>query len=76
MSVKEKVKEILKEVKPTKNLEDITDIAEGGYLDSFEIMMLISLLSEAFAIEVPVDSIIPENFNSVDSITAMVESLQ
>lgn len=72
MSVKESVLEILKEVKPTKELEGISSIIDDGYIDSFELMLLISKLSEIFGIEIGVDDIIPENFNSVDNIVDMV----
>lgn len=76
MSIREKINNILKEVKPTKNLEGITDIVEGGYLDSFEIMHLISNLSDEFGVEITVDDIVPDNFNSVDAIVAMIEALK
>ena len=75
MNYKEKVLNILKEVKPTKDLADVTDIIESGYLDSFELMSLIAMLSEAFDIEIDVDEIVPENFNSVDAMAAMVARL-
>lgn len=75
MTTYEKILAILKEVKPTKNLEGVTDIIEGGYIDSMELLMLISMLNESFDVEVSVDDIIPENFNSVDAISAMVERL-
>ena len=76
MSIKEQVNAILKEVKPTKELSQIDDIIEGGYLDSFELMSLIAQLGEAFDIEIDVDEIVPENFNSADAIAAMVERLK
>jgi len=76
MSIKEQVMNILGEVKPTKDLSDVTDIIEGGYLDSFELMSLIAGLSDGFEIEIDVDEIMPENFNSVDAIAAMVERLK
>ena len=76
MNTKETVLEIFREIKPTKNLEGINDIVEGGYLDSFEIMALISNLTETFAIEIDIDEIIPENFNAVEAIVAMVERLK
>lgn len=72
----EKVIAILQEVKPTRDLSDVQDIIEGGYLDSFELMSLISLLSEGFNVEIGVDEIVPENFNSVAAMVAMVERLQ
>lgn len=76
MTTKEKVLTILKEVKPTKDLGEITDIVEGGFIDSFELMCLITTLSEEFGIEIDVDDIIPENFNSVECIVRMVERLK
>ena len=76
MNTKERVIGILKEIKPTKNLENVTDIVEGGYIDSFELMQLITTLSEQFGIEISIDDITPDNFNSLDAICAMVESLQ
>lgn len=75
MNTKEQILAILKDVKPTKNLENVTDIIEGGYIDSFELMALISNLNEKFGVEVTVEDLIPENFNSVDAITQMVERL-
>ena len=76
MSVKEKVLLILREVKPSKNLENVPDIIEGGYLDSFDLMGLISSLSEQFSIEIDVDDMTPENFDSVEAIVAMVDRLK
>ena len=76
MSIKEQVANILKEVMPAKNLEGITDIVEGGYLDSFELMALIANLSETFNVEITFEEIIPENFNSIDAIASMVEKLK
>lgn len=76
MSVKEKILEMLKQIKPNKNLETVTDIVEGGYLDSFEIMNLIMLMGENFNVEIGFEEITAENFNTVDAMTAMVERLQ
>ena len=73
MTIKEKVIEIMKEVKPTKDLSELSDIVEGGYIDSFELMTLITALSNEFDIEIEVDDIVPENFNSIDGIVSMVE---
>ena len=74
--IQEKVLAILSEVKPTRDLTDVQDIIEGGYLDSFELMSLISLLSEGFDVEIGIDEIVPENFNSVAAMVAMVERLK
>lgn len=75
MNYIESVSKILLDIKPTKDMSGITDIVEGGYLDSFELMALISQLSEDFGIEIEIDDITPENFNSIEAISAMVERL-
>lgn len=76
MNVREQVLAILKEVKPTKDLEGINNLIEGGYIDSFELMSLVANLTDIFNIDITIDELIPENFNSVDAIVAMVEKLK
>ena len=76
MNEKEIVLQILKEIKPTVNLENINDIIDGGYLDSMELMGLIAGISDECGVEVGFEWITPENFNSVDAITEMVCSIK
>ena len=73
--MRERVLEILKEIKPTVSLDDVTDIIDGGYLDSMELMGLIAAFSDAFDIEIDIEWMTPENFNSVEAMTQMVETL-
>lgn len=75
MDRREEVLAILKEIKPTKNLENVTDIIEGGYIDSFELMSLISNLNEKYGVEIGIEELIPENFNSVDAMVRMIDRL-
>ena len=76
MSIKEQIVAILKDLKPTKSLEGLTNIIDGGFLDSFEIMNLIMALSETFGIEIDIEEITAENFNSIDAMVALVERLK
>lgn len=76
MDTKDQILAILKEVKPTKSLENVSDIIEGGYIDSFELMSLIACFSDRFGIEVSVEELVPENFNSVDAMVQMVNRLK
>lgn len=76
MSIKESIKRILQEIKPTVDFESVHAIIDDGYLESLELMMLISYLCEDFNIEIGVDDIAPENFNSIDQIAEMVSRLK
>ena len=71
----EKVNAIIKKVKPNRNLEKVTDIIEGGYIDSFELMLLITTLQDSFKIDISANEITPENFNSINAIAVMVDTL-
>lgn len=76
MSTKETILKLLKEIKPTADLENVTDIIDGGYLDSLELMSLISSMIDIFDLELDIDWITPENFNSVNAMVALVDRLK
>ena len=76
MSVKEQINAILKEIKPNKNLEEVQNIIDGSFLDSFEIMNLIMVLSETFGIDIDFEEITAENFNSVDAMVELITKAQ
>lgn len=76
MTEREIVISILKELKPLLDFESIDNILDGEYLDSFELIGLISNLEEQFGIKIGFDCISADNFNSVDSIVAMIGKLK
>ena len=50
-------------------------LIDDGILDSFDIIAVVSELNEKFAINITADELEPENFNSVDAIVKLVESM-
>lgn len=76
MSIREEILMILKDIKPTVSLDGINDIIDAGYLDSLELMGLITALMERYEIEIDIDWITPENFNSIEAIANMVMKLK
>lgn len=71
----EKVIEILKELHPDVDFEKCTTLIDDKILDSFDIVTLISELSEEFDVDIPVEEIVPENFNSAKAIYDLIERL-
>lgn len=69
----EKLVDILKELRPDIDIES-QSLVDDGILDSFDIVTLVGELTDAFSIEIGVEDIIPENFNSVDDIMALINS--
>ncbi|MCQ4937268.1 MULTISPECIES: acyl carrier protein [Anaerotignum] len=67
---------ILAELRPDVDFEGNKELVDSGELDSFDIVSLVGELCEAYEIEIGAEDIIPENFNSVEAIMALVERLQ
>ncbi|MBO6218696.1 MAG: acyl carrier protein [Treponema sp.] len=68
--------EILKEAKPEVDFSSEKSLIDNGVLDSFDVVQLVMKLNEEFDIEIGAEEITPENFNSADSMWAMVQRLQ
>ena len=66
---------ILEENKPDFDFSGRTDLATSGDIDSFDIISIVSDVQEEFGITVPVEKILPENFDSVEALWALIESL-
>ena len=73
--MKEKLLEILNQVKPGVDYEQETALVDKQFLDSIDIISIISELSDAFDVDVPFDEIVPDNFNSLEAMMAMIERL-
>jgi acyl carrier protein len=72
----EKILEILNEVRPDINFEEEKELIDGGLLDSFDIVSIISDLNDEFDIHIRVTDLKAENFNSVEAIQNLVLSKQ
>ena len=72
----QKLLEILKEVRPDVEFENETSLIDGGVLDSFDIVTIISELNDEFDIHIRVNHLKPENFNSVEAILALINTLK
>lgn len=71
----ETILEILSELHPEVDFEICETLIDDKIIDSFDIVTIISEISEEFDITVPVDEIVPKNFNSAKALYAMVQRL-
>ena len=74
-TLRERVLQILQEVRHDVDFEKETKLIDDGILDSFDIIAVVSELNENFEIEITADELEPENFNTLDAVVELVESL-
>ncbi len=72
----DKLLKILSEVRPDVDFKNETKLIDNGILDSLNIMEIIAEISDEFDIELSPADIVPANFNSAESLWAMIQRLQ
>ena len=71
----EQLLDILKELHPETDFETEAHLVDDGILASFDIVMLITRIEEEFDVVIPAKDIVPENFNSVKALYALIERI-
>ena len=66
--MKEKILAILEEIRPELDFNESNDFISDGYLDSFDMVMLVSSLDKEFSISILGEDIAPENFSNIEAI--------
>ena len=74
--MRKQIIEILSEICPGVDFETETALIDDGLIDSLDIVAVVTELMEAFDVELGVDALTPENFNSVEAIEDLIERKQ
>lgn len=74
--MKEKLMEILTDLREDVDFENCTTLIDDGELESLDIVALVGELNDEFDIQISVEHLIPENFNSVDAMLDLIKELQ
>jgi acyl carrier protein len=72
----ENLLEILNEIHPEIDFENTTNLVSDGFLDSFDIVTLIGEINNSFDIQIGVEDLVPENFDSITAMMNLIERLQ
>lgn len=68
--------EILNGLHPDVDFETEEHLIDDVILDSFDIVTLISEISDTFDITISAEQIIPENFNSAKALWELIQKLE
>jgi methoxymalonate biosynthesis acyl carrier protein len=66
------IAETLKEIRPEFDFTTSQDFISDGMLDSFDIVTLVSSLDKNFGVSIPGTEILPENFQNIEAIEALL----
>ena len=72
----EKMMEILKGIRPDVDFANEKKLIDDGVLDSFDIISIVSEFCDAFDVEIDVEDLEPENFNTVEAMYELIQKLQ
>ena len=70
--MKQQILEILTELRPEFDFSQDVNFIREGMLDSFDVVTLVMTLDEKFGISINGTDILPENFESIDKIEALL----
>ena len=71
--MREKIKALLTQNYPQIDFESSNELVDDGILDSMTLVGIISALSMEFGVMLPYEEIVPENFNSLDTMAELIE---
>jgi len=72
--MEEKIIKILTELRPEFDFRQKVDFIAEGMLDSFDIVSLVDAIENEFDVQISGTDVIPENFNSVESILKTIQN--
>lgn len=67
------VAEILAGIRPDCDFKNSTDFVGDGFLDSFDVVTLVTELETSFGVSITGTDILPENFRSLPAIESLLE---
>lgn len=74
MNERKQMLEILTSVCPGINFETETSLVDDEILESLDLVTIVSEMMDVFDIELNVEDLLPENFNSLDAMVQLVEN--
>ena len=72
----EPLMEILENLHPEIDFDTCDNLIDGGLIDSFDIVTIISEINEEYDVVIPAEEIVPDNFNSAKALYALIQKLE
>lgn len=74
--MRDDILEILTSIRDDIDFENETALIDDGLLESLDIVAIVGEFNEEFDVEISVEDLLPENFNSVDAMVELITRAQ
>ena len=74
--MKQEVLEILKGIRSDIDFENETKLIDDSLLESLDIVAIVGEFNEEFDVEISVEDLVPENFNTIDAMVELITKAQ
>ena len=74
--MRDEVMEILKDIRGDVDFDNETKLIDDNILASLDIVAIVGEFNDAFDIEITVEDLVPDNFNSVDAMIELITRAQ
>ena len=72
----EQLLELLQGIRPDVDFENETALIDDGLLDSFDVVAIISEIDDVFGVQIRINELDPDNFNSAEAIWNLIQKLK
>ena len=72
----EELLRIMSDVRPDIDFETATSLIDDEMLDSLDIVAIVTDVNDEFDVEINVNDLLPENFNSAEALYELIQRLQ
>ena len=76
MEDRKKLLDLLTDLCPDVDFENETALIDDGLIESLDIVSIVNEIMAEFDVEINVDDLLPENFNSVNDMLALIHAKQ
>lgn len=72
----EELLKVLGEIRPDVDFANEKKLIDDGILDSFDIIQVVTELNDNFEVEISIDELVSDNFNTVQAMWELIQKLQ
>lgn len=74
--MKDQIMEILLDIRPDVDFLNETKLIDDDILNSLDIVAIVGEFNDTFDVDISVDDLVPENFNTVDAMVELITAAQ